>query len=164
MFDSKKRKSRFREKLEQTQQNGNLSTDFELSVENLSLTFGQLLTALKNSQEYDLDLETCVELVDLLLFDEKNAEKSTISRLREKYEGYSDFMLSSYMELGLDPNDNLMQNLVEFDLKHGFTVDQLVTSGWFYYRNWRLNESHYEIVTKSNEIWDIMHKVVVVNM
>ena len=140
MLDSVRRKSRFREIVDRIKREADLSIDFDTFGENLNLDFDELLFELRNRPDYELDLETCVELVDLILFDEKNGEKSTISRLQEKYDGYSDFMLGSYMKLGLEPNDILLEKLIEFDLDHGFTVDQLVTSGWFYYRRGNLIE------------------------
>ena len=158
MLDSEKRISRFREIIQKVKQKFNLSIDLESLGENLNLAFDELLVELRN---YDLEIGTCVELVDLLLFDEKTVEKSTVSRLPEKYEGYSDFMLGSYMKLGIAPDDSLLQSLVLFDLDKGFTVDQLVTSGWFYYRNWNFIAGLEEVVFKSRRIWDTMHKVVI---
>ena len=53
------------------------------------------------------------------------------------------------MRLGLEPNDRLLQQLVEFDLAHGFTINQLVTSGWFYYRKWSFIEGLQEVILLS---------------
>ena len=62
------------------------------------------------------------------------------------------------MKLGVKPNYDLMQKLVEIDLENEFSVDQLVTSGWFYYSSWPIIQGLVEVVFKSKEIWDIMHK------
>ena len=155
MFDTEKCRSRFREIIESIEQKAQLSINYEKFGESLLLVFYNLLDELGN---YQLETETCVELVDLLFY-KKNSEKSTISRLHEVFEGYSDYMLRSYMKLGLDPNDNLMQELIELDLDHGVTVDELVTSGWFYYHKWPLIQGLEHIIFKSKTVYDIMFKV-----
>ena len=157
MFNSEKQNRRFHEIVNRIKPNLNSDEDKDFCGNNLNLTFHKLLVELRN---YNLEVDTYVELVDLLLFDEKNGEKSTISRLRQKYEGYSDFMLGTYMKIGLEPNDQLLQNLVEFDLDHGFTVDQLVKSGWFYYRKWSLIHGLEKVILQSIKTSDIMQKVV----
>ena len=154
MFDTEKRETRFREIFESIKQKSQLSTDYDNFGGNLYLAFFDLLGELHN---YDMAL--CVELIDLLHFKPEDSGKSTVSRLQEYYEGYSDFMLKTYMKLRLDPNDNLLQELVEFDLDHGVTVDQLVTSGWFYYHKWPLIQGLEHVVLKSKNVFDIMLKV-----
>ena len=158
MFDTEKCRSRFREIFESIKQKAQLSIDFDNSSENLFLAFYELLGELRG---YDLEMETCVELLDLLQFgfDLEEDKKSTVSRFQTSYEGYSDFMLKTYMKLRIDPNDNLLQELVEFDLDHGIMVDQLVSSGWFYYQKWPLIHGLENIILKSRNVYDIMFKV-----
>ena len=158
MLDSAKRKKRFYEILVSINKETQLSNDYDNFGENLSLAFCKFLGELEN---YDLKFETCVELVDLILFAE-NDNRPTITRLREKYEGYSDFMLGNYMKLGKAPDDTLMQKLAKFDLGNGFAVDQLVTSGWFYFREWHPTCDFNEVIEKSNKVWDIIFKVGVI--
>ena len=153
MFDFQKRRNRFLELIKKVKLKHGLVGNYQ--SHDLRSTFLELLLDLRDR---DLDLETCVELVDLVLFDKKNGQKTTISRLQEQYEGYSDYMLGSYVKLGLDPNDNLMQELVEIDLEHGISVDQLVTSGWFYYQKWPLIHGLEVVVFKSRKVNDIMFK------
>ena len=156
MFDAEKRISRFREILDSIKQEAGLSCDFDNSDENLYVAFYNILRELRY---YDLEFETCVELIDLLHFGPKNGEKSTVARFYESYECYSDYMLKSYLKLGLDPNDNLLRELIEFDIHHEVTVDQLVTSGWFYYQNWPLIDGLENLIFKSKNVFDIMLKV-----
>ena len=75
--------------------NNELTGDYK--GDDLQSLFDKLLLELRG---FDLDLETCVEFVDLILFDTENGAKTTTSRLREKYEDYSDFMLGGYCHSG----------------------------------------------------------------
>ena len=156
MFDAEKRKSRFRKILDLIKEEAQLSISYDNFGGNLYLAFFNLLGELRN---YDIEMETWVELIDLLHFNAENGKKSTVYRLQEDYEGYSDFMLKSYIKLRLDPNADLMQKLVEFDLDHGVTVDQLVTSGWFYYPIFAPTEELQHVILKSKNVCDIMSKV-----
>ena len=156
MFDLEKRERRFFELIEKVKLNNELTGDYK--GDDLQSLFDKLLLELRG---FDLDLETCVEFVDLILFDTENGAKSTIWRLQQKYEGYSDFMLGSFMKLGLEPNDKLLKQLVQFDLDNGFTVDQLVTSGWFHYRKWNSVEGLQKIILQSNKTWYTMLKAVI---
>ena len=159
MFDAKKRKSRFRVIFDSIKQKARLSSSYEDFGEFECRDFDNLLGELRN---YDLEMDTYVELIDLVMigyFDPKKGEKSTILRIQQMYDGYSDFMLGSYMKLGMPPNDNLLQQLVEFDLYHGVTVDQVVTNGWFYFYNWPLIQGLEHVIFKSKNVYEIMFKV-----
>ena len=158
MFDPKKRKRQFCKIVDQMKLKANLSTCFAIFSDNLNLAFDKLLIEL---QSHDLEMKTCVQLIDLVLYDEKNGGKSTVARLLEKYKGYSDFMLGSYMRLRREPNDRLLKELIKFDLDNGLTIDQLVTSGWFYYRMWNSIEGLENVILQSKETWDNLHKVVI---
>ena len=154
MFDSKKCRLRF---FELVRSIGKTELgDFRSLSQHLIGDFDRLLENLGN---YELDLELCVELIDLVLFDMENEEQSTISRLSIMYDGYSDFMLTSYMKLGLVPDDVLMKNLAKFDLDHGFTIDQLVSSGWFYYCECPLIQGLDQVILRSKKVGDIIYKV-----
>ena len=87
MFDPKERKRQFCKIVDQTKLKANLSTCFAIFSDNLNLAFDKLLIELQN---HDLEMKTCVQLIDLVLYDEKNGGKSTVARLMEKYEGYSE--------------------------------------------------------------------------
>ena len=159
MFDAKKRRSRFREIFDSIKQKAQLSIDYDNLGEDLFLEFQNLLGELRN---YDLEMETCVELIDVVMsayFYRKNDEKSTVLRIQQMYDGYSGFMLKSYMRLCIGPNDNLLQDLVKFDLYHGVTVNQLVTNGWFYFHNWPLIQGLEHVIFKSKNVYNIMLKV-----
>ena len=158
MFDSKKCRLRFSELVKSIGKPE--LCDYKRPSQNLIKDFEKLLGDLGN---YELDLELCVELIDLVLFDLHDEEKSTISRLSKKYDGYSDFMLASYMRIDLVPNDVLMENLAKLELHHGFTFDQLVSSGWFYYYEWPLIQGLEQVILKSKKVWNTVYEVMVNN-
>ena len=65
------------------------------------------------------------------------------------------------MRLRLEPNDRLLKELIKFDFDNGFTIDQLVTSGSFYYRMCNSIEGLEKVILQSEETWNNLHKVVI---
>ena len=66
MFDLEKRKRRFGQIINSIKQKAELIIDYDIFGQNLHLAFYTLLGELRKFRNYDIEMETCVELLDLL--------------------------------------------------------------------------------------------------